>query len=82
MSEYDISFKPRVSLKMQAVADFVAELTPRTSKIDSKQQWTLYVDNSSNGKECGEEYFCNPLRGFGWSMQLGLFFELRMAQGM
>lgn len=53
LSEYDISFEPRVSIKGQAVADFMAELTPNQLATNSKQQWTLYVDGSSNEKGCG-----------------------------
>jgi len=62
-------FRPRPAIKGQAVADFVAELTPPmlvaeqvsvnvtelqvSSSEDEEPTWTLYVDGSSNSKGCG-----------------------------
>ena len=57
LSQYTIQFQPRVSIKGQAVADFVAELTPSEGSIEGTQPapsldttpyWTLFVDGSSN----------------------------------
>lgn len=53
LSEYDICFEPRTSLKEQAMVDFIAELTLENARTDRKQQWMLYVDGSSNEKIFG-----------------------------
>ncbi|XP_022159204.1 uncharacterized protein LOC111025623 [Momordica charantia] len=60
LSEYDIHYKPRTSMKGHAVADFIAELTPAKPQVCSidpqlvkeEQPWTLYVDGSSNFRGC------------------------------
>ena len=57
LSQYTIQFAPRVAMKGQAVADFVAEFTPfenseeieyDTWQSEDASHWTLYVDGSSN----------------------------------
>lgn len=54
LSEYDIAFQPQTAIKGQAVADFIAELTPSiSSKPDIVEPWTMYVDDSSNDRGCG-----------------------------
>ncbi|XP_022152233.1 uncharacterized protein LOC111020002 [Momordica charantia] len=53
LSEYEIQFEPRTALKGQAVADFIAELTPPPQLAKSDPLWTIYVDGSSNEKGCG-----------------------------
>ncbi|XP_072076615.1 uncharacterized protein [Arachis hypogaea] len=42
---FDIKFKPRYAIKAQAMADFIAEMTPGNSTPES---WKLHVDGSSN----------------------------------
>nr|KYP70486.1 hypothetical protein KK1_009706 [Cajanus cajan] len=51
LSEFGIQYKSRGPLKAQCLADFVAELTPITTK--ESQAWTLHVDGSSNSKGGG-----------------------------
>src|ERR1044072_5335429 len=51
LSEFDIHFVPRGPLKAQAMADFVAELT--SPEKQTKGEWTLYVDGSSNKRGSG-----------------------------
>ncbi|XP_022150100.1 uncharacterized protein LOC111018362 [Momordica charantia] len=53
LSEYDIQFGPRTALKGQAVANFIAELTPPSQLTESDLSWTIYVDGSSNERGCG-----------------------------
>ncbi|XP_022158591.1 uncharacterized protein LOC111025048 [Momordica charantia] len=53
LSEYDIQFEPRTALKGQAMADFIAELTPPLQSAKSDLPWTIYVDESSNERGCG-----------------------------
>jgi len=50
LSEFDIVYEPRGSIKGQVYADFVAELSPRGApqKVELDSQWMLSVDGSSN----------------------------------
>nr|XP_025632973.1 uncharacterized protein LOC112727450 [Arachis hypogaea] len=52
LSEFDIQFQPRGSIKSQSLADFVAEFT-NTPPEGTGQIWTLYVDGASNPKGAG-----------------------------
>ncbi|XP_015943830.1 uncharacterized protein LOC107468967 [Arachis duranensis] len=45
MSQFQIKFEPRNAIKAQAMADFIAEMTPGNPTPES---WKLYVDGSSN----------------------------------
>lgn len=95
-SEFDISFVPRTSLKGQVMADFVTELTPSLETVDSKRQWTLYVDGSSNEKGCGASILLQSpeVMRFEYAIRFNfrtsndeieyeaLLVGLRMAQGM
>ncbi|KAL0449271.1 UNVERIFIED_CONTAM: hypothetical protein Slati_1483500 [Sesamum latifolium] len=48
LSEYDISYLPRTTIKAQALADFVSEMTGAPSEEVSKdERWLLHVDGSS-----------------------------------
>ena len=67
LSEYDISFQPRTSIKSQALADFVADFSPKANMEADKEalclengsdqqteaSWKLAVDGSSTSKGCG-----------------------------
>lgn len=77
LSEYEIYFEPRVSLKVQAVADFVVELMPSQVATDLKQQWTLYVDGSSNEKGCGARTLLQSSEGT--RFEYALRFNFRMS---
>jgi len=49
LSEFELKFEPRRPIKAQCLTDFVLELqTPEQQIV-----WTLYVDGSSNSKQCG-----------------------------
>ncbi|CAL9238610.1 unnamed protein product, partial [Arabidopsis halleri] len=48
LSEYDIEFKSRISMKAQVLADFLTELPiPGTIEQPENQTWKLHVDGSS-----------------------------------
>ncbi|XP_068503947.1 uncharacterized protein [Phaseolus vulgaris] len=54
LSEFDIQYEPRGSIKGQVYADFVAELAPGgEQEVESGSQWLLSVDGSSNQQGSG-----------------------------
>ena len=58
LSEFDIQYEPRGSIKGQVYADFVAELSPGGApelELGSQlgSQWLLSVDGSSNQQGSG-----------------------------
>ncbi|KAL0427764.1 UNVERIFIED_CONTAM: Retrovirus-related Pol polyprotein from transposon opus [Sesamum latifolium] len=54
LSEYDISYLPRTTIKAQALADFVLEMAEMTIKDASQdQKWLLHVDDSSTTQDSG-----------------------------
>jgi ribonuclease HI len=52
LSEYDIVFSPRGSIKSQVLADFVLELTTPSQEA-SLEPWILSVDGASNLRGSG-----------------------------
>ncbi|XP_068476954.1 uncharacterized protein [Phaseolus vulgaris] len=54
LSEFDIQYEPRGSIKGQVSADFVAELSPGgEQEVEAGSQWLLSVDGSSNQQGSG-----------------------------
>ncbi|KAL0449260.1 UNVERIFIED_CONTAM: hypothetical protein Slati_1482400 [Sesamum latifolium] len=55
LSEYDISYLPRTTIKAQALADFVSKMT-RISQEETSEEgpWLLHIDGSSTTQESGE----------------------------
>ena len=64
LSEYEVTYKPRTSLKSQVLADFIADFTPNMhmqaerelcclTEGQSVGTWKLQVDGSSNTKGSG-----------------------------
>ncbi|KAL0295094.1 UNVERIFIED_CONTAM: Retrovirus-related Pol polyprotein from transposon [Sesamum radiatum] len=54
LSEYDISYLPRTTIKAQALTDFVSEMMEMTIKDTSQdQRWLLHVDGSSTAQDSG-----------------------------
>ncbi|KAL0289144.1 UNVERIFIED_CONTAM: hypothetical protein Scaly_2709700 [Sesamum calycinum] len=55
LSEYDISYLPRTTIKAQALADFVSEMMGTPMEDASKvEKWLLHVDGSSTTQGSGE----------------------------
>ncbi|XP_050222294.1 uncharacterized protein LOC126672387 [Mercurialis annua] len=55
LGEHDIRYEPRKTLKAQALADFVVEMTekPDTEEPREAVTWNLYVDGASNDLGAG-----------------------------
>ena len=54
LSEFDIQYRPRTTIKVQAVADFIAEFTLGEGQVkEEKEQWNIYTDGSSNRRAGG-----------------------------
>ncbi|KAL0444628.1 UNVERIFIED_CONTAM: hypothetical protein Slati_2185500 [Sesamum latifolium] len=54
LSEYDISYMPRMTIKAQALADFISEIAGMSIKDTSQdQKWLLHVDGSSTTQGSG-----------------------------
>ncbi|KAL0457960.1 UNVERIFIED_CONTAM: hypothetical protein Slati_0423200 [Sesamum latifolium] len=48
LSEYDISYLPRTTIKAQALADFVSEMTGTIQEeVFEERSWLLHIDGSS-----------------------------------
>ncbi|XP_022853600.1 uncharacterized protein LOC111375040 [Olea europaea var. sylvestris] len=60
IGEFDIEFKPRPSIKAQALADFIAKLTPKPRRPEGSSStttdvWKIFVDGASNSSGSGAE---------------------------
>ncbi|KAL0385888.1 UNVERIFIED_CONTAM: hypothetical protein Sradi_2983100 [Sesamum radiatum] len=54
LSEYDISCLPRTTIKAQALADFVSEMTGAPSEgVAENEKWLLHIDGSSTTQGSG-----------------------------
>ncbi|KAL0414908.1 UNVERIFIED_CONTAM: Retrovirus-related Pol polyprotein from transposon [Sesamum radiatum] len=54
LSEYDISYMPKTTIKAQALADFISKITEMSIKETSQEQiWLLHVDGSSTTQGSG-----------------------------
>ena len=53
LSQFDIEYHPRTTIKAQALADFIAEFTSldEDSLTNEAEQWTIQTDNSSTQKK-------------------------------
>ncbi|KAF8054198.1 hypothetical protein N665_1340s0002 [Sinapis alba] len=55
LSEYDISYKSRLAIKAQVLADFIVEISPdQAADLDIPvKNWILHVDRASSNKGSG-----------------------------
>ncbi|KAL0319823.1 UNVERIFIED_CONTAM: hypothetical protein Sradi_5243800 [Sesamum radiatum] len=64
LSEYDISYLPRTTIKAQALADFVSEMTGTTQEeVPGARPWLLHVDGSSTAQESRADIILTPSQG-------------------
>ncbi|KAL0416356.1 UNVERIFIED_CONTAM: hypothetical protein Slati_3467500 [Sesamum latifolium] len=64
LSEYDISYMPRTTIKAQALADFISEMAGMSMKDTSQdQKWLLHVDGSSTTQGSGAGIVITTLQG-------------------
>ena len=49
LSEFDVQHRPRIAMKGQVVADFIAEYTQSEDKgAEGQTLWSIHTDGSSN----------------------------------
>ena len=54
LSDFDIQYRPRTTIKGQVIADFIAEFTNREDKRAKESlQWSIHTDGSSNRQASG-----------------------------
>ncbi|KAL0363874.1 UNVERIFIED_CONTAM: hypothetical protein Sangu_0485000 [Sesamum angustifolium] len=65
LSEYDISYQPKSTIKAQALAEFVNEAT---LVEDDEGNWLLHTDGSSTLAGNKSEWCSLARRGTNWNM--------------
>ncbi|KAL0439177.1 UNVERIFIED_CONTAM: hypothetical protein Slati_2400700 [Sesamum latifolium] len=64
LSEYDISYLSRTTIKAQALADFISEMAGISLEVASKdEKWLLHVDGSSTIQGNGAGIVITSLQG-------------------
>ena len=55
LSQFDIEYLPRMAIKAQALADFIAEFTllDEDNPTNKVERWTIQIDSSSAKKRGG-----------------------------
>ena len=49
LDEFDIQYRPRITIKGQVVADFIAKFTLMEGQgVEEIPQWSIHTDGSSN----------------------------------
>jgi len=74
LSEFNIHYESRKALKAQVFADFLAEMTFPTE--ENKEEWTVFVDESSNSKGGGAGIIVENSEGMVIEISLGLSFPV------
>jgi len=74
LSEFDIHFESRKALKAQVFANLLAEMT--FSAEENTEEWTVFVDGSSNSKGSGAEIIIENNEGIIIEISLGLSFPV------
>ena len=56
LSEFDVQYHPRIAIKGQIVADFIAEYTqPEDKGAEGQKLWSIHTDGSSNQHSRGAD---------------------------
>ena len=65
LSQFDIKYLPRMAIKAQALADFIAEFTfpDEDNPTNKAEQWTIQTDGSSAQKRGGVGVIITTLGG-------------------
>ena len=66
LSEFDIRYQPKSTIKAQALADFIAEFTPNhvdLDEVDEAKKWVVFVDGSSTQYTGGIGVILKSLEG-------------------
>ena len=66
LSEFDIRYQPRLAIKAQALADFIAEFTLNYDDLDemeNSKKWVVQVDGSSTQHAGGIGVVLQSLEG-------------------
>ena len=53
LSQFDIKYRPRIAIKAQALADFIAEFTAPELQENQEELWTIHRNRSSTQKRGG-----------------------------
>lgn len=72
LSQYNIGYYPRTTIKGLVLADFIVECSFSTEPEEERRQsqnprsqaWTLYVDGSSTKERCGFSIILSSFEGF------------------
>ena len=49
LDEFDLQYRPRITIKGQVVADFIAKFTLMEGQgVEEIPQWSIHTDGSSN----------------------------------
>ena len=68
LSEFDIRYKPKTTIKGQVLADFVMEFTPAELTEDTRATpdlpiWKLFIDGAANAQGSGAELILTSPEG-------------------
>jgi hypothetical protein len=74
LSELDIHYESRKELKAHVFADFPAKMTFPAE--DDYEEWTVFVDGSSNSKGSGAEIIVEDNKGIIVEISLALSFPV------
>ena len=48
LDEFDVQYRPRTTIKAQALDDFIAEFTMKEDEESKPVTWMIWIDSSSN----------------------------------
>ena len=74
LSEFDIRYKSRTTLKAQVLADLVAEITLPASPKSGARKWTIFVDGASSSTGSGAGIILENEEGILVEVSLALSF--------